>query len=61
MLDPVPIQCPYCGESIEVLVEASPESQRYTEDCQVCCRPIVLTVSLDEDGVPWVDARREDE
>jgi hypothetical protein len=34
------IDCPYCGEPIEVEIEAADEPQRYIEDCQVCCRPI---------------------
>ncbi|UWX04249.1 CPXCG motif-containing cysteine-rich protein [Pseudoxanthomonas sp. NC8] len=34
----------------------------YIEDCQVCCRPIAISVRLDEeDGEPRVRARREDE
>ncbi|HSC47655.1 MAG TPA: CPXCG motif-containing cysteine-rich protein, partial [Gammaproteobacteria bacterium] len=41
-LAPVEIQCPYCGETIEIVVDCSIENQRYIEDCQVCCRPIDL-------------------
>lgn len=36
------IDCPYCGEPIEVEVEAADEAQRFIEDCAVCCRPIEL-------------------
>lgn len=61
MLPSVGIQCPYCGESIEILVDASAGDQRYVEDCQVCCRPISIAVSVDEDGVLRVDASSEDE
>ncbi|WP_257285286.1 CPXCG motif-containing cysteine-rich protein [Endozoicomonas sp. SESOKO1] len=46
--------CPYCGEPIELLLDAGftemDESLLYTEDCQVCCRPIVVRLSIDEDG-----------
>ena len=59
--EPVQIECPYCGETIEILVDCSVESQSYIEDCQVCCRPINLTVSMDEDGMPTVQASSEDE
>jgi len=55
------IHCPYCGETIEVLVDASVEHQQYIEDCQVCCRPIVLTVVVDEDGDIQVDAVGEND
>jgi hypothetical protein len=61
MLPSVGIQCPYCGESIEILVDESAGDQRYVEDCQVCCRPISIAVSVDEDGVLRVDASSEDE
>jgi hypothetical protein len=55
------IDCPYCGERIELVIDCSVGNQEYVEDCQVCCRPISLYVILDEDGVPRVEARREDE
>jgi hypothetical protein len=42
------ISCPYCGESIEVAVDTSGGSQTYIEDCQVCCRPIVMRLVVDE-------------
>ena len=44
--------CPYCGESIELLVDISMDSQEYIEDCSVCCRPIQVSVSINEDGAP---------
>ena len=40
------IGCPYCGEAISILVDESLPEQQYTEDCQVCCRPIVLDVTV---------------
>ena len=45
-----PISCPNCGETITILVDDSLPEQQYVEDCQVCCRPIVLSVSVDSDG-----------
>jgi hypothetical protein len=61
MLPSVDIQCPYCGETITVLVDDSAGEQRYIEDCQVCCRPIVFDVAFDVDGDPIVRASSEDE
>ena len=55
------IACPYCGEMITVFVDDSAGEQDYVEDCQVCCRPIEIRVRLDEDGVPSVEARGQDE
>jgi hypothetical protein len=33
------IQCPYCGQTFETVVDTSIASQRFTTDCEVCCRP----------------------
>lgn len=54
------IQCPYCGEQIEVFIDASIDEQTYIEDCTVCCRPIELTVII-VDGEPSIFARRDNE
>lgn len=45
------VSCPYCGETITLLVDASAGAQHYVEDCQVCCRPIEVAVEADDDGV----------
>lgn len=54
------VHCPYCGERIEALLDCSVPVQTYTEDCQVCCRPIVFNVSV-VDEVPAVSVAREDD
>lgn len=54
------IQCPYCGETIEIVIDGSIEQQEYVEDCSVCCRPIELSVAVSGEQVS-VDARRDDE
>ena len=56
-----PISCPYCGEIITILVDDSLPEQEYVEDCQVCCRPIVLQVFVDMDGDAAVTANAENE
>jgi hypothetical protein len=33
------IQCPFCGQSFELSIDTSISSQRFTTDCEVCCRP----------------------
>jgi hypothetical protein len=50
MLPTQTIDCPYCGESIELVIDDSVEHQEYVEDCSVCCRPINVTVSVDADS-----------
>ncbi len=61
MLPAIDVRCPYCGEPIVLLVDASAGGQQYIEDCQVCCRPIRVSVAFDADGAPDLDLRREDE
>lgn len=61
MLEPCTIACPYCGESIDILIDASVASQHYIEDCQVCCRPITLGVEIDQDGAPQVRVSGEND
>jgi len=55
------ITCPYCGESIELLIDCSISVQEYIEDCEVCCRPISLSVSVDENGKSVVYPKHENE
>jgi len=54
------VQCPYCGEPLELVVDASAGAQRYVEDCAVCCRPIDIELDVDGDDVRIV-ARHENE
>ena len=43
--------CPYCGEIIKIIIDCSISDQDYIEDCQVCCRPINIYVTIDDDIV----------
>ena len=52
------ITCPYCWESITILVDPS-ESQTYTEDCSVCCRPILIQTQIDGEDIS-VQVTQED-
>jgi len=62
MLEQIPVQCPYCGETIPAEVDASAGSQRYIEDCPVCCRPIEFDAEFDVQGdLAQLLARRDDE
>ena len=59
MLDSQDIECPYCGEVISLLLDTSAGSQRYIEDCQVCCRPITVNLDVDADGDAVVRVQSE--
>ena len=55
------ISCPYCGETISVLIDGSVEEQQYIEDCQVCCRPIVFLTHAYPGEPQRVEVRTEDD
>lgn len=54
--------CAFCGEANDLLVDRTvSKNQQFTEDCDVCCRPNLVTVQIDPDGVVWINAEQEDE
>lgn len=50
MLNERTINCPYCGEAINLLIDTSAGTQHYIEDCAVCCRPIEIGFQVDNEG-----------
>lgn len=59
MLEEADIQCPFCWETITIEVDLSAGSARYTEDCQVCCHPLVITLNVDDAQRFSVDVEAE--
>lgn len=55
------VDCPYCGERIELIVDCSEPEQEYIEDCEVCCRPITVAINVSDDGTVGADVRQENE
>ncbi len=53
----VEVQCPYCGERLDVRVDPSEEGQVLIQDCSVCCKPVEMAVEVD-DGEISVSASR---
>ena len=51
--------CPFCGEEITIIVDCSEEEQTYTEDCSVCCKPILIRAMCSEDEILSIEAKRE--
>jgi hypothetical protein len=37
------VSCPYCGETITIVLDLSVEEQSYIEDCSVCCQPMTVS------------------
>lgn len=51
--DTIEVQCPYCFERVEILIEADTWGS-LVQDCEVCCNPWQLTIRRDRDGDPEV-------
>lgn len=51
MQDITTLRCPWCGERFEALVDASSGAADYVEDCPVCCRPIEMHLTVDDDEI----------
>ncbi len=49
------IQCPDCGQSFELVVDTSAAKQRFTADCEVCCRPFEVLVESEPGKVVSVE------
>lgn len=61
MLTTCDTTCPYCGEPISLVVDASAGDQCYIENCAVCCRPITVVLTVDDDGEVAVQVQSESE
>lgn len=55
------INCPYCGETIDLGIDSSQADQQLIEDCSVCCRPIHLHIRCSPGELEAIEARREEE
>jgi cysteine-rich CPXCG protein len=60
--DTAEVSCPYCGELVEIALDAGGGAvQHYVEDCQVCCRPMRINVRYGRGGEASATATAEDE
>lgn len=52
--------CAFCGEDNDLTVDPSAgRRQTFTEDCTVCCRPNLITLTLDEDDDVSIEVTQE--
>jgi hypothetical protein len=60
MNEALSIGCPHCAETFSLAFDASEGSATFTIDCEVCCRPMTVSVRIDEDGqIEGVDVAEE--
>lgn len=53
------ITCPYCGQSFEIVIDTSLPEQRFTTDCEICCRPFEVTAECEPGEILSLDAHPE--
>jgi len=54
--------CPYCGETNELLVDVSGgPHQEFVVDCEVCCAPIVVRLTIRGEDIVSLDVQREND
>jgi len=53
------IQCPFCGQTCEVVIDTSLAHQRFTTDCEVCCRPFEVVAECASGEIVTVEARSD--
>ncbi len=51
------IQCPYCGQTFEIAIDTSVPFQRFTTDCEVCCRPFEVTAECEPGEILSLDVQ----
>jgi transcription elongation factor Elf1 len=51
------IQCPFCGQTFEILIDITQPSQRFTTDCEICCRPMEVTVQCEPGEILSLDVK----
>jgi transcription elongation factor Elf1 len=49
--------CPYCGEQISMVLDLTVQRQAYVEDCEVCCNPIGIRYSVEDEALASFDAK----
>lgn len=51
------IQCPFCGQSFDLVIDTSIASQVFTTDCEVCCRPFEVTAECEPGEILSLDVQ----
>ena len=49
------IQCPYCGQNCDLVLDTSIPEQRFMTDCEVCCRPFEVVAECEPGEVLSLD------
>ena len=52
-----PIQCPFCGQRSEVVIDTSVAFHRFTTDCEICCRPFEVIAECEPGEILSLDVQ----
>jgi len=55
LTDSISIQCPHCGETFSLTVDPSEGSSDFIVDCEVCCRPMTISLRMNGGEIEGVD------
>jgi transcription elongation factor Elf1 len=50
------IQCPFCGQEFQLSIDTSIPEQRFTTDCEVCCRPFEVVAECEPGEILQLEA-----
>ena len=59
MQEEAEITCPFCWETLTILVDLSIPEQDYIEDCQVCCQPIRIRYNSENEELCNLQATQD--
>jgi hypothetical protein len=49
------ITCPTCGEDFDLLLDPSEGDAEFISDCEICCRPMTVTVRVHGGDIETLD------
>jgi endogenous inhibitor of DNA gyrase (YacG/DUF329 family) len=55
ILETISVQCPSCGEVMELQVDCEEGNQEIMEECPVCDKPVTILVTISDNGVSSVE------
>ncbi|MBL8013403.1 MAG: CPXCG motif-containing cysteine-rich protein [Candidatus Omnitrophica bacterium] len=62
MNDPELYSCPYCGSDNYLSYDLmGGKKQKLVVDCEICCQPIVIELTVQDGSVLRITARKENE
>jgi hypothetical protein len=51
------IQCPFCGQEFDLVIDTSIALQQFTTDCEICCRPFEVFAECEPGKVVSLEVR----